>query len=852
MNNGHFASGGGSLNNRKSASAKRKGRKNLHAFVEGLESRMLLSVTPATSTQAITLTGNATAITTGETTPILENSTNFGGADSAGSSPVTVTYTIENSGSGALTLTGSTPVTISGADSQFFKVSKQPGASVAQGASTTFTITFTPTAVGVDTATVTIASSDPAGPFTFAIKGTGTTTGAVTLLGNGQFIDAGETTPTSANWTDFGVTDANGTLTLSRTYTLENLTDSTLNTIGSDPVTITGSGASDFTVTTQPNSGITDGSPASFTINFTPTTAGVETAEVSIATSDPGGTFTFEIQGDGLTMTAVGTQGLLIDTTTPGRGTPTAQNNEILVMAYAGYLTDGTLFDSVLLPDHAQPYFEFELGVGQVIAGWDQGLVGMKIGESRTLIIPSALAYGSSGTQGIPGGATLIFDTTLLDIINVQTTVSGSAVSIPDGEDDPTTATGTIFGASATSQTFTVTSYGGSLSDLLATPAVSMGGSAAFTATQLVINGTNTVGMFTVTYTPANNVSTALVSLVNAISTNPNYTFLVQATGPASDDGTATYSASTDDITGFAYNPSDLSTTDEIEVAIANGPTTVPQEILANEPSPELQGEFGTVSHDFTYAMPVLTVGTHSVQIFAIDPATNSKTLIGTTSVTSQNSLFDDHYYLATYPNVAAAVADGQFATGYDHYIQFGQFEGFNPNPYWNEAWYLKENPDVAAAVKAGTISSGFMHYYLYGQYEGRGGLLYFNTTYYLDNNPAVVTAIADGQDTSAFQHFMDFGQYEGIAPMLYFSSTYYDAHNSFILNFVTGEPMSSDFEQFILYGQYEGLQASTLYNEATYLADNPDVAAAVSAGVFPDGFQHWLEYGQFEGRTAV
>jgi hypothetical protein len=303
-------------------------------------------------------------------------------------------------------------------------------------------------------------------------------------------------------------------------------------------------------------------------------------------------------------------------------------------------------------------------------------------------------------------------------------------------------------------------------------------------------------------------------------------------------------------ITGYSYDPTDPSTPNSIEVVIAGGPGAA-QTILADLPSPELTARLGTTSNDFSYAMPVLSVGAHTVWIYSIT-AGNVKTLLATETITSQNSLFDENYYLATNPDVAAAVADGEFATGYDHYIKYGQFEGRSPSPYWDEAYYLQENPDVAAAVKAGTISSGFMHYYLYGQFENRPGLLYFNTTYYLQHNPDVAAAVRAGTVSSAFEQFVLYGQYEGRSPMKYFSSAVYDADNQDILPFITGETFSSDFEQFVEYGQYENRIASNFYNEQIYLTDNPDVAAAVMAGEFPDGFQHWLEYGQFEGRTAV
>jgi uncharacterized repeat protein (TIGR03803 family) len=231
-------------------------------------------------------------------------------------------------------------------------------------------------------------------------------------------------------------------------------------------------------------------------------------------------------------------------------------------------------------------------------------------------------------------------------------------------------------------------------------------------------------------------------------------------------------------ISGWAYDPTNPANSANIEVVITGGPT---QTFSADQSRGDLQTVLGSSNHGFTYSTPVLSVGSHTAYIYLVE-ANNTKLLLATKTLISQNSLFDEHYYLATNPDVAAAVADGKFATGYDHYIEYGQYEGRSPSPYWDEAWYLKENPDVAAAVKAGTVSSGFMQYYLYGQYENRGGLLYFNTGYYLQNNADVAAAVQAGEFTSAFEHFVLFGQYEGRAPMLYFSSAVYDAHNEDII----------------------------------------------------------------------
>lgn len=110
-------------------------------------------------------------------------------------------------------------------------------------------------------------------------------------------------------------------------------------------------------------------------------------------------------------MTQMTDSGLKFEDTTVGGGA-VASKGQTVSVHYTGWLENGTKFDSS--KDRNDP-FEFKLGTGQVIRGWDEGVAGMKVGGVRRLTIPPQLGYGDRGAGGvIPPKATLIFEVELL------------------------------------------------------------------------------------------------------------------------------------------------------------------------------------------------------------------------------------------------------------------------------------------------------------------------------------------------------------------------------------------------------------------------------------------------------
>lgn len=140
----------------------------------------------------------------------------------------------------------------------------------------------------------------------------------------------------------------------------------------------------------------------------------------------------FDIKGKDTLTTASGLKYIVLN---PNTAALQAKNGDKVTVHYSGYLLDGKLFDSSV--ERGDP-FKFQLGMGQVIKGWDEGIALLHKGEKAKLIIPYQLAYGESGTGPIPAKANLVFDVELIDITEK---VSAKPYDI-SGKEALTTASG--------------------------------------------------------------------------------------------------------------------------------------------------------------------------------------------------------------------------------------------------------------------------------------------------------------------------------------------------------------------------------------------------------------------------
>lgn len=501
--------------------------------------------------------GAGLAIPSGDMAPRPADRTDFGSTEIANASKaITKTFTIKNVGSAALSLSGTPKVKITGSNATDFAVITQPGASVAAGGQTTFSIRYVPAAEGPSTATVSIASNDATqSPYTFAITGEGVASGVMGVKGNNTAIANGDLTPSTSDFTDLGGVDvSSGTIT--KTFTIFNSGSAPLSLTGSPVVTITGADAGDFAISTQPASSklAAKNGSTTFSVQFDPSAAGTRFATINIASDDPNAdVFTYSIQGTGLVSPIMNVKGGTTPTTiSSGDTTPSAadgtdfgaveQGNGTVTRTFtinntgAGVLRlinprvaiDNTTDFTIV----AQPSDRIAAGSGSSsfqIKFDPQGGTGVKTGNiTITSDDPTAPSY----TFRIQGTGSN------LPIMNIQ--YGGNDVSTGTNTIDMTIGTdfgSTDIGNTNVQHTFTIQNNGtGALTLSGAGTHVSITGANAADFTVQTAPGASVAAGNTTTFVikfdpSAVGVRTATISIPNTDSPRNPYTFSVRGIG---------------------------------------------------------------------------------------------------------------------------------------------------------------------------------------------------------------------------------------------------------------------------------------------------------------------------------
>ena len=274
------------------------------------ESDYTFAITAAgSSVQDINVQGNGIDIVDGDTTPDLADHTDFG--DVTVGSSLTRVYTIQNTGGATLTISNISfdfpPSSEFAFDFTGFDASLDPLES------TTFSVIFTPSGVGIVNSGITIESNDPdtESDYTFSIAGNGSNDQDINVQGNGVDIADGDTTPDLADHTDFGNVAVGGSLT--RVFTIEN-TGGSLLTISN--VALDFPPPSEYAIDfTGFDTTLGPGESTTFSVTFTPTTTGAVNSGITITSDDPDaeGSYTYAITGNGVVEQDINVQGNGVD-----------------------------------------------------------------------------------------------------------------------------------------------------------------------------------------------------------------------------------------------------------------------------------------------------------------------------------------------------------------------------------------------------------------------------------------------------------------------------------------------------------------------------------------------------------
>ena len=202
---------------------------------------------------------------------------------------------------------------------------------------------------------------------------------------------------------------------------------------------------------------------------------------------------------------------------------------------------------------------------------------------------------------------------------------------------------------------------------------------------------------------------------------------------------------------------------------------------------------------------------------------------------------FDERWYLARYPEVAAALSEGMHTDAEQYYIEIGCKLGHSPNMFFDETWYLSVYRDVAAHVAAGGARSGFEHYVIDG-YAGRSPHWLFDEAHYLKSSPDITHGLLDRlQLVNGYDHYLTIGDIENRSGSRFFDSQLYQQNAE--EGAAARKSLGGPFERFLVDGCQAGSNArlSWYFDPVWYLRSYPEVQDQIDKGRWSCALHHFL-----------
>jgi hypothetical protein len=616
------------------------------------------SANVVTPNPLIEVSGLGMEITAFDTTPNAADGTNFGSVGvSAGT--LTRTFVIRNIGTGPLTLTGGSPITISGTGAANFSVVSQPSSPVPVNGSVSFQITYDPSALATDTATIEIANDSQCGggTFEFDVQGTGISAPEIEVEGNSTLVADNDTTPTSADHTDFGSVDQGTSLV--RTFTVNNTGGATL-TLGANAVSLSGAGASDYSVTSQPATTIAPSGSTTFDISFAPSALGTLVASVSITNDDADESpYNFAITGAGTGGPEVDLVGSLSGIA-DGEATTSASNGTNFGSANIGGSVEVTFVienngtsDLTLFP--APIEVSGDVAGATVVDVLDSSVFAVRTRPTTTVAAGSfttfVLAFSPTTTGTL--NATVAFGSDDVDegrytfaVTGTGTApeidVTGLGVDVADGSTTTSATNGTILAdagvaSGSSSRTFTINNTGNGLLTL-GSDAVRISGThdtdfsvTSQPATSVAAAGSTT---FTVAFDPsATGVRSATVSIANDDADEAPFDFAIEGTGldltaptgfsVAFDDSLINNAESSS--ASFTFTGAEVGTTYDYTISTSGGASTATGSAAVSSAGQTISGidlsglEDGTLTLSVTLTDAATNVGGPETDTSSLD-----------------------------------------------------------------------------------------------------------------------------------------------------------------------------------------------------------------------------------------